>query len=69
MGFFPGVLRSKCVNCLSCVDVCAQGVLKIFIERDSETKVVGAWEDNKNCNNCGECKAICPEDAIVIFYN
>jgi len=69
----PALVRdaSKCINCLRCVEVCAevQGVSLLTPEgRGFDSKVVPAMTANLEdsaCTYCGQCAVVCPTGAIV----
>jgi nitroreductase/NAD-dependent dihydropyrimidine dehydrogenase PreA subunit len=50
--------HDKCTLCERCVEVCVRQNLSLT---DDKIEVI-----SDNCNQCGHCKAICPEDAIQI---
>ncbi len=50
--------HDRCTLCELCIDDCVR--LNLWISEDMVK--VGA----DNCNQCGHCKAVCPEDAIEI---
>ena len=47
--------NEECIGCMSCVEVCSNGVM--MQHRDFTVPF--------KCNNCGECVSICPRDALV----
>lgn len=48
--------RDACTGCLTCVEVCPQGVM--FEQKDIDVPV--------KCDFCGECAQVCPRNAIVL---
>jgi NAD-dependent dihydropyrimidine dehydrogenase PreA subunit len=50
--------RSKCTNCLQCIDLCPAGVLRAVDGRPVHVYA-------ERCEECGTCMNICPEDAII----
>jgi len=50
--------NDKCIGCKLCSKACAAAALEIV---DKKCKVV---DDLPFCMACGDCVAICPEDAI-----
>ncbi len=51
--------RDKCTDCLTCVDVCPEGV---YEEVDGKSKI--AHPDA--CTECEVCIEECPEEAISL---
>lgn len=49
----------RCIGCGACIDDCFAGVMKIV---DGVAVPV-----KKNCNCCGHCIAVCPENAIKLL--
>jgi 2-oxoglutarate ferredoxin oxidoreductase subunit delta len=52
--------RDKCKGCNLCVAACAAAALELV---DNKSRMV---EEMPACIACGDCVAICPEDAITI---
>lgn len=51
--------KSKCSNCLKCVEICSTGAL---------TAVEGQLVvQHKKCNGCGDCIEVCPTDALKLY--
>jgi NAD-dependent dihydropyrimidine dehydrogenase PreA subunit len=48
---------NKCIGCGLCVTACDLGVLIV----NNKAKLVAGIE----CNECGECMDVCPEEAIT----
>jgi len=53
--------RDKCKGCASCTKCCAAGALEIDV--DKKCRMV---PDLPFCMSCGDCVAICPEEAIEL---
>ncbi len=58
---WPVIDRKKCLNCNSCVEVCAAQALK----RSDPTPVF----DYEKCIRCYCCQEFCPEHAVLIRKN
>ncbi len=52
--------QEACKGCTLCVSACAAASLELV---DKKARMV---TENPACMSCGDCAAICPEDAIVI---
>ncbi len=58
----------KCILCGRCVNVCReiQGVEAIdFGYRGFDAKISTSYEDDLNCEFCGQCIAVCPTGALT----
>ena len=58
----------KCILCSRCVKVCeeVQGVEAIDIGyRGFKSKITTAYEDDLDCEFCGQCVAVCPTGALT----
>lgn len=50
----------KCTGCALCVHACAASALKVVEKKARMDEVLPA------CMSCGDCVAICPENAITL---
>lgn len=58
----------KCILCGRCVRVCeeVQGVKAIdFAYRGFKTKICPPYEEDLNCEFCGQCISVCPTGALM----
>jgi len=55
----PDIDRSRCINCLVCVDICPYDVFK---KVDGIAKVFSP----QNCIECSECIRNCTSNAISL---
>lgn len=58
----------KCILCARCVKVCdeVQGVSAIdFAYRGFKSKITPAFENDLDCEFCGQCVAVCPTGALT----
>jgi len=58
----------KCIACGKCVRVCdeVQGVSAIdFTHRGFKTKISPAFDEDLNCEFCGQCVSVCPTGALM----
>jgi len=51
--------EDRCVGCKTCVDVCAEDVLRF--DEDRQKPYIAYPED---CLGCGACEWLCPEKCI-----
>ena len=58
---FPVLDRSRCTACGDCVPACPPAVLALVRRRLQ-------FVNPAACDYCGECEAICREDAISCPY-
>ena len=58
----PLLDRARCTGCGDCIPVCAPGVLALVDGRIEFVKP-------DSCDYCGECEAICSQDAISCPYD
>ena len=54
----PRIRQSKCIDCLSCLDECPVGAIKI------SKKSGKPYISQSECIDCGNCIDICPVKAI-----
>jgi len=59
MQWFPSIDYSKCINCMSCIAMCKQGV---FSKEKNRPVVV---DPEKCVIGCNGCDKICPNGAIT----
>jgi heterodisulfide reductase subunit A-like polyferredoxin len=62
-GAVARVLKSRCVECLTCVRACPFGVPVI------DYQVHAAYIDPAKCQGCGVCGAECPHKAIELMHS
>ncbi len=57
-----GINYDKCISCGTCLTVC-----RLFSksEEDSDKIIFNVPQDPLECNLCGQCIAVCPEDSIL----
>lgn len=60
----PKVLTDKCSGCGRCADLCPSVPPALKLVGDPPKAVL---EHPDACLECGVCKAVCPERAIVLF--
>jgi ferredoxin len=53
--------RERCSGCRRCVEVCPSALYRM-VEKKAQVKGGGV----RDCIMCGQCIAVCPEDAIAI---
>jgi len=58
-----GIDYEKCINCGACILAC--GVPEAHFKKDKEQDKIIFEDSEFGCNQCGQCIAQCPEDAIV----
>ena len=58
-----GIDYEKCVNCGTCILAC--GAPEAHYKRDEEQDKIIFEDSEFGCNQCGQCIAQCPEDAIL----
>ena len=65
IGFLRTGIKSECLGCEACLQVCAHGALKIVTDKEGFRYP----ELNKDlCVNCGLCNMVCPEEVSVPKY-
>jgi MinD superfamily P-loop ATPase len=57
----PVLDRARCTGCGDCVPVCAPGVLALVAGRLE-------FAEPDSCDYCGQCEAVCTEEAISCPY-
>ncbi|MHA2182860.1 MAG: 4Fe-4S dicluster domain-containing protein, partial [Promethearchaeota archaeon] len=55
-----GIDKDNCSNCKQCLNECGRGYF--YVNSSGEVQFN---EKLKNCNVCGHCIAVCPENAIL----
>ena len=65
LGTMPiiGIDYEKCINCGTCILAC--GAPEAHYRRDEEQDKIIFEDSEYGCNQCGQCIAQCPEDAIL----
>ncbi|MBI4286800.1 MAG: 4Fe-4S binding protein [Chloroflexi bacterium] len=58
----PTIVRELCNGCGLCIDVCQPGGL---VQIDGSVELAQSAE----CDDCGECEAVCPTGAIGFAYD
>lgn len=58
----PVIFSEKCNGCGLCVEVCNKDAL---VMEDGKVTFTGPVE----CDYCGECETICPNEAINCYYD
>ncbi|MHA1725004.1 MAG: nitroreductase family protein [Promethearchaeota archaeon] len=58
-----GIDYNKCILCKNCLKACTEP--EAYFKFDSEKNKVIFEDPNKQCIQCGQCIAQCPEDAII----
>jgi len=58
-----GIDYEKCINCGTCLLAC--GTPENHYKRDEEQDKIIFEDSEIGCNQCGQCIAQCPEDAIL----
>ncbi len=58
-----GIDYDKCITCKNCLEICTSP--EAFFKMDSKDEKVIFEDPNKQCIQCGQCIAQCPENAIL----
>ncbi|MCP3966437.1 MAG: DUF362 domain-containing protein [Lentisphaerae bacterium] len=62
---YPALIRSKCVSCGRCVEVCPENPKAVNMHPDKKQGSLPKWELDK-CIRCFCCQELCPAGAIEI---
>ncbi len=59
----PSCLSLRGIVCRSCGDACDTDAIRFRLQPGGRAE---PEVDTENCNGCGECLAVCPEDAVSL---